>query len=328
MNLVTIRTLVLGCALALTFGGCGKGESGSSAGATASGSGAAIEGKVRVDGSSTVYPISEAVAEEFQKGKKVRILVGKSGTGGGMKKFCAGEIDVTGASRYIKKSEKELCAKNGVEFVELPVAYDGISVVVHKDNTFVDHLSVSELKKLWAPEAQGKVVTWNQVRDSFPATKITLYGPGTDSGTFDYFTKKVVGKTQASRGDYTASEDDNVLVTGVSKGTGALGYFGFAYYIENKDKLRAVPVKHGDKTPVSPTLETISDQSYAPLSRPIFIYVSKKAAERPEVDAFIKFYLGDGSPLAKDVGYIPLPAKVAVEANKRYGDRVTGSVKN
>lgn len=282
--------------------------------------------KIRVDGSSTVFPISEAVAEEFGRGKRVRISVGKSGTGGGMKKFCVGELDVTGASRHIKASEKSLCAKNGVEFIELPVAFDGISVVVHKENRFVDYLTVGELKKLWSPKSEGNVTHWNQVRDTFPAVEISLYGPGTDSGTFDYFTKKICGQSQASRGDYTQSEDDNMLVTGVSKTRGALGYFGFAYYIENQDKLKVVPIKLGDLSPVAPTLATISDGSYAPLSRPVFIYVNKASTSRDNVDLFIKYYLGEGLPLAEEVGYIPLPPPVAKRANRRYADRVTGSV--
>jgi len=311
MKQITLFTIAfLGCfSLALT--GCSKKKE---------------EGKITIDGSSTVFPVSEAVAEEFGKGKRVKITVGKSGTGGGMKKFCAGEIDITGASRYMKDSEKELCAKNNVEFIELPVAYDGISVVVPKDS-FINELTTDELKKLWAPESQEKVTNWKQIRDSFPDKKITLFGPGTDSGTFDYFTKKIVGKTQASRGDYTSSEDDNTLVTGVTKTDGSLAYFGFAYYKENKSKLKAVAIKHKDGKATVPTMDTISDGTYAPLSRPIFIYVSKKAAERSEVDAIVKYYLGDGLKLAKDVGYIPLPDKIASEANKRYADRVLGSSK-
>ena len=284
------------------------------------------EGKITIDGSSTVFPVSEAVAEEFGKGKKVKITVGKSGTGGGMKKFCAGEIDITGASRHMKDSEKELCAKNGVEYIELPVAYDGISIVVQKDS-FINDLTTDELKKLWAPESEGKVRKWNEIRSSFPDQEIKLFGPGTDSGTFDYFTKKIVGKEQASRGDYTSSEDDNSLVKGVLGQKGSLAYFGFAYYAENKDKLKAVAIKHKDGEAVLPSMAAIADGTYKPLSRPIFIYVSKKAAERSEVESIVKFYLGDGLGLAKDVGYIPLTEELAASANKRFSDRVTGATK-
>ena len=311
MNKISIVGIVALASISLSIGGgCKRNEA----------------GRISIDGSSTVFPISEAVAEEFGKGKRLRITVGKSGTGGGMKKFCAGEIDITGASRHIKPSEKEMCAKNNIEFIELPVAFDGISVIVPK-GSFIKEITTDELKKLWAPESQATVTNWKQIRDSFPDKKITLFGPGTDSGTFDYFTKKIVGKTQASRGDYTASEDDNALVTGVSKTAGALGYFGFAYYKENKDKLNAVAIKDGTSSGVLPTMETIADGSYKPLSRPIFIYVNKKAAERPEVDAIVKYYLGDGLQLAKEVGYIPLPEGTASTANKRYSDRVTGSSK-
>ena len=226
----------------------------------------------------------------------------------------------------MKETEKELCAGNGVEFIELPVAYDGISVVVQKDS-FIDELTTDELKKLWDPESEGKVTNWKQVRSSFPDQEIKLFGPGTDSGTFDYFTKKIVGKEQASRGDYTSSEDDNSLVKGVLGQSGSLAYFGYAYYKENKDKLKAVAIKHKDGKAVLPSMETIADGTYKPLSRPIFIYVSKKAAERTEVEAIVKFYLGEGLGLAKDVGYIPLTDELAATANKRFSDRVSGTGK-
>ena len=282
---------------------------------------------IAIDGSSTVFPITEAVAEEFQRGNDARVTVGVSGTGGGFKKFCAGELAITGASRYIKPTEKELCAKAGIEYIELPVAYDGISVVINPKNDWVDHLTTAELKKIWEPAAQKSVTNWNQIRDSFPDQKLTLFGPGVDSGTFDYFTKKINGKAQSSRGDYTASEDDNILVHGVSTDKGGLGYFGFAYYAENKGKLKAAPIKHGDKAAVSPTLKTIGDGSYAPLSRPIFIYISKKAAERKEVTDFVNYWMKEGGALAQEVGYIALPDDVAKGATERFSSRTVGSVK-
>jgi len=290
------------------------------------GAGSGLSGSIKIDGSSTVYPVSEALAEDFRSvASGVRTTIGVSGTGGGFKKFCAGELDITGASRSIKDTERKLCESGGVEFLELPVAYDGISVVVHPSNDFVDHLTVAELNTIWGPDSERTVTQWNQVRDSFPATKIKLFGPGPDSGTFDYFTKKINGKAQASRGDYTASEDDNMLVHGVSNDKGGLAYFGFAYYVENQKKLKAVPVKNGDAAAVSPTLATIADGSYAPLSRPIFIYVRKASASRPEVKAFIDFAFGDGLGLAEEVGYISLPEAMANKARSDFAAFSAGS---
>ena len=306
----------------LTALGCGGGEGS----ADKSSAKPASTSPVKIDGSSTVFPITEAVAEEFGMKDKARVTIGVSGTGGGFKKFCAGEIDVTGASRYIKSTEQALCTEGGIEYIELPVAYDGISVVVHKSNTWVDYLTVDELKALWEPAAQGKVTNWNQIRSTFPDKPVSLFGPGVDSGTFDYFTKKIVGKSQASRGDYTASEDDNVVVHGVSTDESALGFFGYAYYSENKSKLKVVPIKSGDGEPVTPSMETIADGSYKPLSRPIFIYVGKKASDRGEVNRFVEFYLNDGGPLAKEVGYIPLTAAATSEAKARYSSKTVGTV--
>lgn len=278
-----------------------------------------LTGAIQIDGSSTVYPISEAAAEEFNhKERGVRTTIGVSGTGGGFKKFCAGEIDLTGASRSIKDTEKALCDQGGVTYMEIPVAYDGISVVVNPENDFVDYLTVAELNRIWSPESEGVVTHWDQVRASFPHAELALFGPGPDSGTFDYFTKKINGKAQASRGDYTASEDDNTLVHGVANSTGGLAYFGYAYYAENQDKLRAVPVKVGGAEAVLPSLKSIADGSYKPLSRPVFMYVRKKAAERPEVKAFIDFYLSEGLPLAEEVGYITLPENEAVAARTSF----------
>lgn len=268
----------------------------------------ALKGTVKVDGSSTVFPITEAVAEEFgmlKEHRRVRVTVGVSGTGGGFKKFLAGETDINDASRPIKQKEIDKAKKNGVKYIELPVAFDGLSVVVNKKNTWVDYLTVAELHKIWKPGSTVK--TWKDIRSSWPNQKIHLYGPGTDSGTFDYFTEVINGKSQVSRSDFTKSEDDNVLVTGVAGDKGSLGYFGFAYYVENKDKLKVVPIKQGNKKPVAPTMTTINNGSYAPLSRPIFIYVNLKSAKKPEVHEFVRFYLKQAKELAKEVGYVPLP---------------------
>ena len=264
---------------------------------------------VKIDGSSTVYPITEAVAEEFQKAQRgaVMVTVGISGSGGGFKKFCRGEIDLANASRPILAKEMATCKLAGVKYIELPVAFDALTVVVHPQNDWVQTLTVAELKKIWEPAAQARITRWNQVNPKWPDAKLSLYGPGADSGTFDYFTDAVVGKEKASRGDYTASEDDNVLVQGVSRDKYALGYFGYAYYIENKDKLKAVPIVNPRTgTPVLPSPETVSDGSYQPLSRPLFIYVNAQSLERPEVKAFLEFYLTRAASLVKEVGYVPL----------------------
>jgi phosphate transport system substrate-binding protein len=280
---------------------------------------------VKIDGSSTVYPITEAVAEEFQKSKKgaVKATVGISGTGGGFKKFCRGEIDISNASRPILRKEMDACKAAGIQYIELPVAYDALTVAVNPKNEWLKSITVAELKKIWAPEAQGKVTRWNQVNPQWPDAPIKLFGPGADSGTFDYFTEAVNGKSKASRGDFTASEDDNVLVTGVSRDKNAMGYFGFAYYTENQGKLRAIAVD-GGKGPVMPSEKTVEDGTYAPLSRPIFVYVSAKALEKPAVKEFMQFYLQNASALAKEVKYVPLPAsayRIAADHinKKKYG---------
>lgn len=287
---------------------------------------------VAVDGSSTVYPITEAVAEEFQKvvKGKVRVTVGISGTGGGFKKFCNRETDISDASRPIKEKEVAACAKKGIEYIELPVAYDGIAVVVHPRNDWAHYMTVAELKKLWAPEAQGQITRWSQIRPGWPDKEIHLFGPGVDSGTYDYFTEAVVGKEHSSRGDYTSSEDDNVLVQGVASDLYALGFFGVAYYVENTDKLKVLGVDDENdsngKGPIFPTIENINNGTYQPLARPIFIYVSKASAQRPEVDRFVTFYLKNAATLSQSVGYVPLPAKVYDLALKRYEQRITGSI--
>jgi phosphate transport system substrate-binding protein len=265
---------------------------------------------VRIDGSSTVFPITEAVAEEFQKSKRnaVRVTVGVSGTGGGFRKFCRGESDVQNASRPITKNEMAECQKNGVTYIEMPVAYDALSVVVNPRNEWLKEISVDELKKIWEPGAQGKVMRWNQVNPAWPDRPFRLFGAGTDSGTFDYFTEAVNGKSKASRGDFTASEDDNVLVQGVSRDVDSLGFFGFAYYAENRDKLKALPISWKGGKAVAPTEETVINGTYQPLSRPIFVYVSAAAAKRPEVREFAEFYNRNAAKLVKEVKYVPLPA--------------------
>jgi phosphate transport system substrate-binding protein len=265
---------------------------------------------VKVDGSSTVYPITEAVAEEFQKASKnrMKVTVGISGTGGGFKKFCRGETDVSDASRPILQKEMADCRAAGIEYIELPVAFDALTVVVNPKNAFIKQLTVAELKRMWEPGAQGKVTRWKQVNPAWPDAPLKLFGPGADSGTFDYFTEAVVGKAKSSRGDFTASEDDNVLVQGVARDANALGYFGFAYYVENKDKLKAVPIVNDKGQPVVPSLEAVVKGSYQPLSRPIFIYVSARSLGKPEVKEFVRFYLANAAALAQEVKYVPLPA--------------------
>ena len=284
---------------------------------------------VALDGSSTVFPISEAVAEEFGKvNPKVRVTVGVSGTGGGFKKYLAGEIDINNASRHIKSKEIKKADQNNVAFIEIPVAFDGLSVVINKNNTWVDSITDKELKKIWQPGS--KVTKWSEVRKGWPDTKISLFGPGTDSGTFDYFTKAINGKEGASRADYTASEDDNTLVQGVSGEKGALGYFGYAYYIANKDKIKVVPIKntkkYGSKAKaITPTLATINNGSYSPLSRPVFIYVNPQSLARAEVAEFVNFYLANAAKLSQEVGYIALPSNVYEKAQAKIANKVTGT---
>jgi len=283
---------------------------------------------VKVDGSSTVFPITEAVAEDFQKAKKqqIKVTVGISGTGGGFKKFCRGETDVSDASRPISAKEMKECAEAGIKYVELPVAFDALTVVINPKNTWIKEFKVEELKKMWEPAAQGKITTWKQVNPAWPDAPLKLFGAGSDSGTFDYFTDAINGKEKASRGDYTASEDDNVLVQGVSRDVNAIGYFGLAYYTENKDKLKAVPiVSKGGSRSVPPSLETVMDGTYQPLARPIFIYVSDKSMEKPEVKEFIEYYLKNATKLVKEVGYVPLSPQHYVQALKNFSSKKLGS---
>ena len=283
-----------------------------------------LHGTVKVDGSSTVFPITEAVAEEFGKMyPRVRITVGVSGTGGGFKKYTLGEIDINDASRPIKGKEIKKTSKNNIDFVELPVAFDGLSVVVSKDNTWVDNLTKEELNMIWKPESS--VNTWSDVREGWPTEPIKLYGPGTDSGTFDYFTEAINGKSQVCRSDFSKSEDDNVLVQGVAGDKYSLGFFGFAYYKENKDKLKIVPIDGGNG-PVVPSEKTINNGTYQPLSRPIFIYVNPISGDRPEVHAFVEYYLKEAKQLVGEVGYVALPDQVYALGLKRFNNKVTGSV--
>ena len=300
MNMKKGLTLGLSIVLAATLlVGCGGKTEEKKPAAT----GKKLSGTVKIDGSSTVFPISEAMAEEFRKvNPDVKVTVGESGTTGGMKKFVPGEIDIADASRPIKKEEVDGVKKRGDDVIEFPIAYDGLSVVIHKDNTWAGTMTVAELKKLWEPTSTVK--KWSEIRAGWPDQPIKLYGPGTASGTFEYFTEVIVGKSKSSRADFTASEDDNVLVKGVAGDKNALGYFGYVYYLHNKEKMKLVSIDAG-KGAVVPSEQTIKDGTYKPLSRPIYIYVSKKALERPEVKEFVKFYLSNASKLIPQVGYVP-----------------------
>lgn len=279
---------------------------------------------IKIDGSSTVYPITEAVAEEYRnEAPDTRVTVGVSGTGGGFKQFLRGETDINDASREIKPSEIELAKENNISYLQLSVAFDGIAVVVNPENDWVDKLTVEELKMIWEPAAQGKVMKWSQIRPEFPDEEIHLFGPGIASGTYDYFTEAIVGESGASRGDYTASEDDNVLVQGVSTDTYAIGFFGLAYFEENADKLKLVAVDNGSGTAVQPSLETVKDGSYAPLSRPLFIYVSELSAEKEYVEDFVTYYIKNAGKLATSVGYIPMPEEEYAAQLKKFEDFIS-----
>jgi phosphate transport system substrate-binding protein len=309
---------------AILFVSCGGGNTASTDTKTA-----AAPSVIQIDGSSTVFPITEAVAEEFQKANQgVRVTVGISGTGGGFQKFCRGETDISDASRPISATEIEACKTAGIEYIELPVAYDGLAVVVNPKNTWASTMTVAELKKLWAPEAQGKVTRWSQVRAGWPDREIHLFGAGVDSGTYDYFTEATVGKAKSSRGDFTSSEDDNVLVQGVSGDEAALGFLPLAYLEQNKSALKVVPIEDGKKEngegPITPTAETVRNGTYQPLSRPLFIYVSKKAADRPEVQKFVDSYFG-AQDLMREVGYVELTPEIYDLAKKHFADRKVGT---
>ncbi|HET8855794.1 MAG TPA: PstS family phosphate ABC transporter substrate-binding protein [Salinimicrobium sp.] len=261
---------------------------------------------IAIDGSSTVFPITAAIAEEYRSVEpKLHVTIGVSGTGGGFQKFATGKIDIANASRSIKEEEKALAEKNNIDYVELEVAYDGLAVVVNPENDWVDSLSVETLKKLWEPEAQGTITHWNQLNPEWPNEEIHLFGPGVASGTFDYFTEAIVGESGSSRGDFTASEDDNVLVQGVANDKFGLGFFGLAFYEANEEKLRLVPIDGGEGA-ITPTRETIKSGTYAPLSRPLFIYVNSASLDNPDVVNFVRFYLKNAADIVKDVGYIAL----------------------
>lgn len=283
---------------------------------------------IKVDGSSTVFPITEAVAEEFQISKKgkIRVTVGIAGTGGGFKKFCRGETDISDASRPILKAEMESCAAAGVKYIELPVAYDALTVVVNPKATWLDQITVAELKKIWEPAAQGVVTKWNQVNSKWPNAPLKLFGPGSDSGTFDYFTEAINGKSKSSRGDFTASEDDNVLVQGVEADQNSMAYFGYAYYAPNAGKMKALKVVNDKGVAVGPAEAAVLDGSYNPLSRPLFIYVNVESAKRPEVKEFVEFYLTKGAELVKEVKYVPLSSAAYETARSHLRASKLGTV--
>ena len=286
---------------------------------------------VAVDGSSTVFPIAEAVAEEYQRvDPTARVTVGVSGTGGGFERFCAGETDISSASRPIRSVEMEACAAAGIAFVELPIAYDGIAVVVHAENDWVETLTPDDLKRMWEPAAQGTVTRWSQIRPEWPDRELHLFGPGIDSGTFDYFTQTIVGESGASRGDFTSSEDDNVLVQGVSQDELALGFFGYAHYEENRDRLGLSAIDDGDDTngagAIRPSPDTVREGTYQPLSRPVYLYVNPGALDRPEVAGFVRYFLAEGAELAREVGYVSLTDREYALVRRRVDDRVVGTM--
>lgn len=322
MKKLILSTIALS-AIAVSITSCGGGKK-QEAGASDS---THLSGDIKIDGSSTVYPISEAVAEEFKVSHPdVKVTVGLSGTGGGFKKFGRGEIDINDASRSIKSTEDSLCKASNIGFIELKVAFDGLAVVVNPQNTWVNDITVAELKKIWEPEAQGKIKYWNQIRPEWPKEEIHLFGAGVESGTYDYFTEAIVGKSHSSRGDYTASEDDNVLVQGISTDKLALGFFGIAYFQENKDKLKVVPVDdqkdENGKGAILPSIETVKNKTYTPLGRPLFIYVNSTAAKRQEVQAFVDFYLTEGGALSQEVGYIAMTAEEYAAEKAKFDEFV------
>jgi phosphate transport system substrate-binding protein len=287
--------------------------------------------RILIDGSSTVFPITEAVAEEFRSVRRdVSVTVGVSGTGGGFKKFLAGEVDVVDASRPIKAAELEVARQNNISFIELPVAYDALSVVVNKNNTWTESLTTADLKKIWAPDSQGKVTKWSDIKSGFPDIPLQLFGPGTDSGTFDYFTEVINGKEDASRGDYTSSEDDNVIVTGVAGNEGALGYFGLAFYEANKSRLKVVAVDDqrddNGQGPQEPNAANVESGQYSPLSRPLFIYVKTTSLEKPALEEFLTFYLDNANSLVAEVGYVPLSQSVTALVKNRLANRIEGTL--
>ena len=322
-----IRHLAPLALVIVTLAGCSKSAQDARTGGAPATSGPSL---VSLDGSSTVFPISEAVAEEFQKAEKdTRVTVGISGTGGGFQKFCRAEIDISDASRPISATEIAACEKSGVQYIELPVAYDGIAIAVNPKAKWADKITTAELKTLFAPDAQGKVMKWSQVRKGWPDREIHLFGAGVDSGTYDYFTEAINGKAKASRGDFTSSEDDNVLVQGIGNDELALGFVPFAYFEGNKDKLKLVPVDDGKADngdgAITPSHDTIRNGTYAPLSRPVFIYVSNKAVARPEVQKFVAFYLKNADKLVREVGYVGLGDNIYTIVTDRFTKKTLGS---
>ncbi|MEL6470217.1 MAG: PstS family phosphate ABC transporter substrate-binding protein [Cyanobacteria bacterium J06623_4] len=308
---------------------CGGGETVSTGGegAEPAAAGSGVSGAIQIDGSSTVFPISEAMAEEFQAANPdTRVTVGVSGSGGGFEKFCGGETDISNASRAIKDEEVANCEAAGIEFIEVPIAYDGITVVTSPGNDWAQCLTIEQLNTAWAPEAEGTVTNWNQIDPSFPDEPLSLYGPGTDSGTFDYFTDEVNGEEGASRGDYTSSEDDNVVVQGVESSNGGMGYFGYAYYAENEDNLKSVAIENEAGECISPTLETIADGTYNPMSRPLFFYVKKEAYDtKPQVKAFVDYQLDPANGgLVQEAGYVPLPDEDLAASKARVDEGKLG----
>jgi len=315
----TLRYAITATLLGLMLGGCGR-EPADTANAVS---------MIRIDGSSTVFPVAEAVAEEFQLAgnSRVRVTVGLSGTGGGFKKLCRGDTDISNASRPILAEEMAKCRAAGIKYLELPIAFDAITVAVNPRNDWVQSLTVADLKKMWEPAAQGRITRWNQIRPEWPDRRLMLFGPGADSGTFDYFTEAINHKPKASRGDFTASEDDNVLVQGVENDKYALGYFGYAYYATHKERMRAVPIEpENGGAAVLPSITTVIDGTYQPLSRPLFVYVSETAAQRPEVRKFIEFYLTNGRQLVKEVGFVPLPEAASQATLRHFRDNRLGTV--
>ncbi len=284
---------------------------------------------IKIDGSSTVYPITKAAADKFQIAKKnaINVTVDISGSGGGFKKFCRGEIDIVNASRPILKNEIKDCNNSHVQFVEIPVAFDALTVAVHPENTWSTTMTVAELKKMWEPAAQGKITKWNQINPAWPDESFKLYGADTDSGTFDYFTEAIVGKIKSSRNDFTESENDNVLVEGVASNKNGLGFFGFAYYIEDQTKVTAVAINNG-KGGVLPSVETVENGNYQPLSRPIFIYVNAKATEKPEIKEFVEFYMKNAILLVKEAEFFPLPPRAYTTMMEHFNKKRVGTVFN
>jgi len=320
-----MRKLIIAGFAVIALASCGSKQQADNKQATTA------KAQIKIDGSSTVYPISEAVAEDFKKTTdSVDITVGLSGTGGGFKKFERGETDISDASRPITATEDSICKAAGIDYIELPIAYDGLAIIVNKDNKWLDKITVKELKMIWGPDAQEKIKKWNQVNPKWPNEEIHLFGPGTASGTFDYFTEAINGKAKSIRGDYTASANPNVLVEGIAADKNALGFFGLAYYESNKEKLKVVAVddeKDEDgKGAILPSAETVKNGTYQPLSRPLFIYISKKATTRGEIKAFVNYYLTNAGKLSNEVGYIAFPDDIYTLVKSRYAAGTTGSI--